>query len=71
VQSRSGPNKIAEDSSEFRSIEAVYQHSVDLMVASNRQRILLQLEEALGKDLTTSETTYEQSTGVFVDSLPD
>jgi hypothetical protein len=58
-----------EDSSESRSVEEVYQYSVDLMAASNRP--ILQEKEALGKDLNALETTFEKQTGVFVDSLPD
>jgi hypothetical protein len=39
------------------------------LAASNTP--ILQEKEALGKDLNTLETTVEQPTGVFVDSLSD
>jgi uncharacterized membrane protein len=56
------------NSMEFRSIEVVYQYSMDLMAASDEP--CLQENEALEMDLSYLETTYARPSDAFVDTLP-
>mmetsp|Transcript_8982 Transcript_8982/g.24899 ORF Transcript_8982/g.24899 Transcript_8982/m.24899 type:complete len:567 (+) Transcript_8982:107-1807(+) len=56
------------DSSEYISIQEVYQYSVELIVASNGH--ILGENEAVEKDLTDLETTFAQPTDQFLSTLP-
>ena len=64
-----GRKHFAEDSLEFKSIQEVYQYSVDLMLASHG--LILGENENPEKDLNALETTFVQPTPTFLETLPE